>query len=246
MDPETQKLLPSFDVNRAYSSNLLSEQFKPIQVQSKSLTSSSGTFQVLSTSDLVMSQSVVSSMSSFDPREETLEEKLFILAGESNLKDMTSSGKASKDSGRHFTKLSLLQMLVQGLTSKDEVLLQKVLNTKKGSIIKNTVSRLPTRLVLPFMEVLLGNLTTSSHQQQTNFVSWMRILLSIHMSYLMTVPDVVERLGGLYQTMEARVGTFEKLMKLSGRLDMILTTANLQNVSLKSSDPNFVYVESGK
>jgi len=44
----------------------------------------------------------------------------------------------------------------------------------------------------------------------------------------MTVPDLVKTLSILYLTVDARLNVFKKLLKLSGRLDLLLSQVTAQ------------------
>ena len=54
-------------------------------------------------------------------------------------------------------------------------------------------------------------------------VRWLKSVLIIHASYLSTLPDLVPQLGMLYQLMESRVKTLQKLSRLHGKLYLIIT-----------------------
>lgn len=54
-------------------------------------------------------------------------------------------------------------------------------------------------------------------------IAWVKAVLSSHASYLMTVPDVAQKLAPLYSLVDARVSVFQRLLSLSGRLDLIMT-----------------------
>ncbi|XP_006749969.2 WD repeat-containing protein 43-like [Leptonychotes weddellii] len=54
-------------------------------------------------------------------------------------------------------------------------------------------------------------------------VQWLKCVLTVHASYLSTLPDLVPQLGTLYQLMESRVKTFQKLSHLHGKLILLIT-----------------------
>ncbi|KAJ7414608.1 WD repeat-containing protein 43 [Willisornis vidua] len=85
---------------------------------------------------------------------------------------------------------SFAVLLVQGLESNDAEILNKVLNTRKESIVKNTVARMPIYAVIPLLHEL---------------------------------PDLIPQLGMLYQLMESRVKTLQKLSRLHGRLFILVS-----------------------
>ena len=52
---------------------------------------------------------------------------------------------------------------------------------------------------------------------------WIHAVMVTHMSYLSTVPDVIGSLSVLRHLLDLRVNLFDKLCKLHGKLDLILT-----------------------
>lgn len=53
-------------------------------------------------------------------------------------------------------------------------------------------------------------------------VKWINSALTIHMAHLMTIPDVVARLAGLWGEMERRTRGYEGLVGLKGRLEVVV------------------------
>ncbi|XP_034966397.1 WD repeat-containing protein 43 [Zootoca vivipara] len=113
-------------------------------------------------------------------------------------------------------------LLVQGLESSDPEILNKVLQTKKEAIIKKTVARMPVYSVIPLLHELTKRLQGHPYSA-SQMVRWLKSVLTIHASYLSTLPDLVPQLGMLYQLMESRVKTLQKLSRLHGKLYLIVT-----------------------
>lgn len=78
------------------------------------------------------------------------------------------------------------QVLVQALHSSDEHLLKEVLNQTNLEIINNTVKKLPTQFVVPFLESIIDKFQVNPNYG-TNLLKWIKSVLIIHMAYLMTV-----------------------------------------------------------
>ncbi|NXR06981.1 WDR43 protein, partial [Semnornis frantzii] len=112
---------------------------------------------------------------------------------------------------------SFAVLLVQGLESNDAEILNRVLNTKKESVIKNTVARMPIHAVIPLLHELTKRLQGNPYSASL-MVRWLKSVFSLHASYLSTLPDLIPQLGMLYQLMESRVKTLQKLSRLHGRL----------------------------
>ena len=93
---------------------------------------------------------------------------------------------------------SLTQTLVQALHSSDRGLLESCLAHTDVKLIRNTVKRLPAQLVLPLVESLVERLGRSKRGYGAGsgaanvlrgraLVQWLRAVLVIHVSYLVTV-----------------------------------------------------------
>ncbi|MEE6473620.1 hypothetical protein FKM82_010111 [Ascaphus truei] len=117
---------------------------------------------------------------------------------------------------------SFAVLLVQGLESSDANILNKVFQTKKDSLIKNTVSRLPVYAVIPLVHELTKRLQGHPYSALL-MVRWLKAVFVLHASYLSTLPDLVPQLGMLYQLMESRVKTLQKLSRLHGKLYLLIT-----------------------
>ena len=60
-------------------------------------------------------------------------------------------------------------------------------------------------------------------QMLEQLVPWLHAVMVTHMSYLATVPDLISSLSVLRHLLDMRVNLFDKLCKLHGKLDLILT-----------------------
>ncbi len=56
------------------------------------------------------------------------------------------------------------------------------------------------------------------------------------------MPDLVKRLGGLYQSIESRLNSFEKLLKLQGRLDLVMSQIQLRHRARDDEEEQFAPV----
>ncbi|XP_062346488.1 WD repeat-containing protein 43 isoform X3 [Cinclus cinclus] len=117
---------------------------------------------------------------------------------------------------------SFAVLLVQGLESNDAEILNKVLNTRKENIVKNTVARMPIHAVIPLLHELTKRLQGNPYSASL-MVRWLKSVFTLHASYLSTLPDLIPQLGMLYQLMESRVKTLQKLSRLHGRLFILVT-----------------------
>ncbi|KAM6973592.1 WD repeat-containing protein 43 [Aplochiton taeniatus] len=126
-------------------------------------------------------------------------------------------------------------LLLQGLESKDLNILNKVFQTKKDTMIKKTVSRLPLPAVLPLVEEITKRLQGHPFTAVL-MVRWLKAVLMHHTSYLASLPDLVAQLGVLYHMIESRVKMFHKLTKLHGKLYLLTTQVCLNYSSHTTID----------
>lgn len=141
---------------------------------------------------------------------------------------------------------SFAVLLVQGLESNDSDILNKVLQTKKDFVIKNTIARLPIPAVIPLLQEITRRL--QGHPiSAVLMVKWLKTIFILHASYLSTLPDLVPQLGVLYQLMESRVKTLQKLSRLHGKLYLLVTQVaasdTMRNVKDVSQTAKLVYEE---
>ncbi|EGG06248.1 uncharacterized protein MELLADRAFT_71984 [Melampsora larici-populina 98AG31] len=128
---------------------------------------------------------------------------------------------------------SLAQTLIQALNSSDHQLLETCLIQSNKQLISNTIQRIPTGLVHHLIEHLIIGLnkkrggagegsTVSSVRRTRTLIEWVRQLLLVHMSYLITIPELVSKLTILHSSLQKRLNLHTKLLSLNGRLDLIL------------------------
>lgn len=136
-------------------------------------------------------------------------------------------------------------LLVQGLESNDPHILNKVFQTKNETLIKKTVSRIPVYAVLPLVHELTKRL--QGHPSSAILmVRWMKSVLVNHVSYLSSLPDLVPQLGSLYQLMETRVKTLNKMSRLNGKLYLLITQVATSEISQRiqaNQEAQVVYEE---
>lgn len=128
---------------------------------------------------------------------------------------------------------SLAQTLIQALNSSDHQLLETCLIQSNKQLIANTIQRIPTALVHNLIEHLILGLNkkrggagegsaVSSVRRTRTLIEWVRQLLLVHMSYLITIPALVSKLTLLHSSLQKRLNLHSKLLSLNGRLDLIL------------------------
>ncbi|RIA95750.1 WD40-repeat-containing domain protein [Glomus cerebriforme] len=140
---------------------------------------------------------------------------------------------------------SMQQMLVQALHSNDKQLLLIVLEQTDPDIINNTVKKLQTKYVVSFLEKAITRFQEKPNTGM-HILQWIKAVLLFHMAYLMTVPDLTRKLSKFYQTLDARVMIFQKLLNFQGRLDLVMQQVSMcqQDVKSTSNEPILSYTES--
>jgi len=130
--------------------------------------------------------------------------------------------KTSRHNRGKPNALSVTQMLSQGLHSDDDRLIDTVLfKANKESIINHTIKRLPTNYVLTLINKIILRIEKNPARGY-ELTTWLRVLMSIHMTYLLSLPNLMKSLRGLYQNLESRTKMYPKLSKLHGRLDLLI------------------------
>ena len=133
----------------------------------------------------------------------------------------------------------------QALHSNDDTQLEHCLSTANGDVklIHATVSRLPTPQVLKFLLKLVAKFEKRPGRA-VQLMPWIKASLVLHTSYLMSVPQLVAQLGPVYRVISARLSEFEGLLKLSGRLDLILAQVQRhESAVVESDEPEVVFDE---
>jgi len=159
----------------------------------------------------------------------TMEEKLQDLAVEESSHPTGKKSKPSASKNKYSTPKanSLQQMLIQALHSNDLQLLEACLTFNNVEVIRNTVRRLPTTYVVPFLTQVIHKFQQKPNRGEA-LLEWIKAVLLIHTAYLMTVPDLVKKLSNFYQTLDARVSVFQKLLNLHGRLDLVMSQIEMR------------------
>ena len=143
---------------------------------------------------------------------------------------------------------SLAHMLAQALHSKDDALLEECLNNTGDAVVRSTVARLPPTLAVQFLIDVVHKLEARPSRGVMLMV-WIKAVLMIHSSYLMTVPDLPEVLSSMYALVDSRLSVFPRMLKLCGRLDLLLSQVALKSAGAADIDadelqkPEVEYVE---
>jgi U3 small nucleolar RNA-associated protein 5 len=133
---------------------------------------------------------------------------------------------------------SLTSILSQALTSGDDSMVELVLSYNERTVIFETVSKLPTSSIVPFLSKLIMKLQARPGRG-AQLTSWLRVLLNCHTGYLLTLHDLVDRLSSLYSLLETRLAAYKKMLKLQGRLDLIVARLASNSSSSEKNQGGF-------
>lgn len=118
---------------------------------------------------------------------------------------------------------TLVRLLTQGLQSDDKNILKSVLGRPTSdTIITNTIKMLPVQAIIPLVKELT-NCVAEPSEKGALYIKWLKTLLTVHTSYLITFPDMVDNLSALYQSMDSRTRLVDRLSKLKGKLELMLS-----------------------
>jgi len=137
---------------------------------------------------------------------------------------------------------SMQSVLIQALHTKNNALLETCLEVNDPVVIKNTVQLLPSNYVIPFLTFIVEKFQAKPSRFEV--IAWIRMVLIHHSSYLMTVPDLIKSLSLLYVTVDSRLSAYPHLLKLSGRLDLLLSQVSHSSTAINDNHhPLAVYKE---
>ncbi|GBM73312.1 WD repeat-containing protein 43 [Araneus ventricosus] len=162
-----------------------------------------------------------------DIRELPMEERLKALDLSTTPKNLTEEPAIKSD--------SMVHLLLQGLQSKDNNMLNTVLQCGDKVVIQNTLKRLPLQSILLVLKELYERL---NKQEPRNHpcLRWLIGLLTTHLPYLMSCKDIDEYLGPISQLIEARIENFSKMRQLQGGLKVLLS--QIDSSTSDSIDPS--------
>ncbi|GFR42926.1 hypothetical protein Agub_g3822 [Astrephomene gubernaculifera] len=116
---------------------------------------------------------------------------------------------------------SLSVLLTQAIRSNDRALLERCLATSSPSLVANTVARIMPMDAALFLKAAVDRLV-SRPSRASQLVAWIRAVLHHHTAYLMSAPGVQPSLTSLFQAIDARVKLHDPLLRLHGRLGLVL------------------------
>ncbi|TRZ01882.1 hypothetical protein DNTS_014850 [Danionella cerebrum] len=146
--------------------------------------------------------------------------------------ELSVRGKGAERGSSSLQTDGFAVLLVQGLESKDQKILNKIFQTKQQTLIRNTVARIPPPAVLPLLQELSTRLQGHPYAALL-IVQWFMAVLTQQTAFLSSLPDLVSQLSSIYHMIEHRVKLNQQLARLHGKLHLLLS-----QVAAVNSVPN--------
>ncbi|KAJ3275706.1 WD repeat-containing protein 43 [Terramyces sp. JEL0728] len=135
---------------------------------------------------------------------------------------------------KQSSQLTVTQLLSQALHSGDVDMLERALSVSNRKTIYGTVRGIHATQVIRLIDAVVIRIQKQPNRA-IHLIEWLRACLTIHSSYLLSVPKLTRQLGSLHRMLEARQAVTSKLVRLSGRIDMVLSQMDV-NVALEDED----------
>ena len=155
----------------------------------------------------------------------TFAERIAALQGETALAGTSAPPSSVAAPSGPLKADSLAVLLSQALQSGDKILLERCLAVRNDSIITKTVKRLAPTDAAIFLRIAVQRLQSAPARGE-QLATWIRAVLLHQTAYLSGVAGAQGTLGYLYQLIEARLASYQPLLALSGRLDLVLANAH--------------------
>jgi len=164
-------------------------------------------------------------------------------AGEVTMEEKLSAVKAmtSQIGVQEFTAdKGLSHLLVQGLQSMDATILDNVLFNEDKAVVHRTVGQLPLQAIVPFLEELNRRIRLGGPKIKCHLM-WLKSVLTSHMSFLTTHPHPERFLAPLHHMFEQRCSLYEKISRLKGRMDLVLS--QVKAMDAMTEEPALLYLD---
>ncbi|KAF2806157.1 NUC189-domain-containing protein, partial [Mytilinidion resinicola] len=146
------------------------------------------------------------------------------------------------------TGASLGTVLTQALKTNDRQLLESCFRFNELDSVRNTVERLPSKLVATLLQKLAERLHKRPGRAG-HLMVWVQWVIIAHGAYLAGQPKVVKQLTELNRVLKQRASGLQPLLSLKGRLDMLKAQVTLREdiqtraAMVDEDDEPVIYVE---
>ncbi len=153
----------------------------------------------------------------------SLAERLAAAAGAAAESEASTVSEAGDGYQNGLGTSSVAVPLSQALNSGNDGLLERCLSgATSDTTIISTVRALNGADALLLLNQLMAKFEKRPSRGSALLV-WLKSILQVHAGTLMSVPALSDRLLPLYQGVNQRMATFKKLLRLQGRLDLLLS-----------------------
>jgi len=136
---------------------------------------------------------------------------------------------------------SVDSILLQAIKSNNSQMLKTILSASSEEIITKSIEKLPQNMVLNFLKMAL----VSYYKDKEISIAWIRVLLSHHMGYLLTVPGLLDIISPFLMIVKNQYRHYNDFLKLDNRLELLLalgkTGNNYKGKVVSSARPLNVY-----
>uniref|UniRef100_A0A1I8GAX5 Utp12 domain-containing protein n=2 Tax=Macrostomum lignano TaxID=282301 RepID=A0A1I8GAX5_9PLAT len=128
--------------------------------------------------------------------------------------------------------------LIDGLLSDSATHIHMLLQSQDRQLMSDTMQQLAQnpKSIDAFLRILT-ELVAKHPQSASQALQWLNRLVETHSGYIMSSPDLINRLGQLRSQLQTRLASMQRLLMLKGRLDLLLSlTDNRRAVAANGTD----------
>ena len=151
----------------------------------------------------------------------------------------------ARDSKMETRSENLKTSLIQGLHGKDKGILEGAFSETESQVIERAIRRLPASFAVLLLAQVIERLQTNPNKGPL-LISWLKNIMLFHTSALMNSTGVSAHLTHLTEILELRVGSHQRLLEISGKLDILLSQIENKNalkVDFSEMKPLQTYTE---
>lgn len=126
---------------------------------------------------------------------------------------------------------TLLANLTAGVESNDDAMvLGAIEDGREESVVLDVLEKVPVQIVVPLLKIL-KRCVSKKTTQTTLHLFWLEHLIQEKLTFLLSVDGLKEELKSLLEMLNIRMEVFERVLKLRGRLNLLMSQVSKQNQS---------------